>query len=188
MPDDKTDLLAYSRDLEELKLLRQEMALFHGQTFQTELVGFGAIFAYYAWVISVEVSGPQQVWANSALTVPPILATVGVLGRLEAYRHRMARLAVYIALVESRAFLEPGWENFLRMSRGLGPLASLSYDEGTEAERRQAIAVLIADQKGTLWSTWRARLLLWFAVLAFTMVVTGLSVTGFTIISTETSG
>jgi hypothetical protein len=101
-------------NLAELILCRQEIMSYHEQVFRMENYAMIGVGGMYAWLIVEKDKFSEH---QDLVFFIPFLLILLVYIRIRGYKYRIARQALYIARLENKLSLNPGWEHFVWHSR-----------------------------------------------------------------------
>lgn len=142
-------------EIEEFKLLRQEIMYYNEAAFRTELYVVGSCGVIWGWIVANSDRLETQTHLIIACSMPAMLLIAGFV-RYMALKYRVARLAFYIYCIESKYFRQgfetAGWEHFVGRTRGNNLVGLQDAANGTIDWRRQAETFKTARFKWAFFS------------------------------------
>lgn len=108
-------------EIEEFKLLRQEIMYYNEAAFRTELYVVASCGIVWGWIVANSDNLNSRWHVAVACGLPCLLMAAGFV-RYLALRFRVQRLAFYIYCIEHKLFgpgeATAGWEHFVGLTRG----------------------------------------------------------------------
>ncbi len=125
-------------EIEEFKLLRQEIMYYNEAAFKTEINVIAACGIIWAWIFIQNdyLESPEKIAVACSM---PILVLLAGYVRYNALKYRVKRLAYYIYCVEQKHFKNKdetaGWEHFVAHSRPNDYKGALVNDAPSDSAR-----------------------------------------------------
>ncbi len=157
-------------EIEEFKLLRQEIMYYNEAAFRTEVYVVASCGIVWGWIVANSDTLETKLDVSAACSIPIFLLLAGFV-RYLALKFRVARLAFYIYCIEQKFFkgneYAGGWEHFVGRTRGNNLIGKADEANGTFYWERQAEQFKTTKYKWSFFT--RSANLTWLSVLVLNL-------------------